>query len=229
MINNKIFVIILFYASIFSSDFNTETQNILESLHQNDLWILEKITEDSLYIYSKRIEGMDLLAFRADKKVIVDPMEIINVISDVGNYENFITNSGVLKTEELQQINGYLDAYQHITINLPFFSNRDYFFRMIANQNALYNNKLIEWYLLDLNDIEKNDLIRKDNNAIYLDYGAGMWLSKPINNQEFYISYRLIMDLGGYIPDILVEKINEIALVNLFKDVLKEALSRKMN
>ena len=70
MINNKIFVIILFYASIFSSDFNTETQNILESLHQNDLWNLEKITEDSLYIYSKRIEGMDLLAFRVDKKVI---------------------------------------------------------------------------------------------------------------------------------------------------------------
>ena len=47
--------------------------------------------------------------------------------------------------------------------------------------------------------------------------------------EKFDISYRLIMDPGGYIPDLLVEMINEVALVSLFKDVLKEARSRRLN
>jgi hypothetical protein len=37
------------------------------------------------------------------------------------------------------------------------------------------------------------------------------------------------MDPGGYIPDLLVEMINEVALISLFKDVLKEVRSRRLN
>jgi len=100
---------------------------------------------------------------------------------------------------------------------------------MIANKEALYNDKLIEWSLIDLERINEIDMSKKDENAIYLDYGAGMWLSRPVGEKKFDISYRLIMDPGGYIPDLLVELINEVALVSLFKDVLKEARSRKLN
>ena len=100
---------------------------------------------------------------------------------------------------------------------------------MIANKEALYDDKLIEWSLIDLEKINKIDMSIKDENAIYLDYGAGMWLSRPVGEKKFDISYRLIMDPGGYIPDLLVELINEVALVSLFKDVLKEARSRKLN
>ena len=83
---------------------------------------------------------------------------------------------------------------------------------MIANKEALYNDKLIEWSLIDLEKINKIDMSIKDENAIYLDYGAGMWLSRPVGEKKFDISYRLIMDPGGYIPDLLVELINEVAL-----------------
>jgi hypothetical protein len=37
------------------------------------------------------------------------------------------------------------------------------------------------------------------------------------------------MDPGGAIPSILVDMINEVSLINLFKDVLKEAIIRSDN
>ena len=212
--------------SFCSADIKSESQEILDALYQDQSWELQKITEDSLYIYKKDILEMDLAAFRVNKKVSIDPFEIINIISDIENYKKFLTSAQALKTEKLNQKSGYLDVYQHITIDLPFFNDRDYFFRMIANKEALYNNKLIEWYLLDQNIIEKEDFKKKDLKATYLDYGAGMWLSNPLSENKFDISYRLVMDPGGSIPSVLVDLINEVSLVSLFNDVLKEAISR---
>ena len=212
--------------SFCSADIKSESQEILDALYQDQSWELQKITEDSLYIYKKDILEMDLAAFRVNKKVSIDPFEIINIISDIENYKKFLTSAEALKTEKLNQKSGYLDVYQHITIDLPFFNDRDYFFRMIANKEALYNNKLIEWYLLDQNIIEKEDFKKKDLEATYLDHGAGMWLSNPLSENKFDISYRLVMDPGGSIPSVLVDLINEVSLVSLFNDVLKEAISR---
>ena len=220
------FRLILILFSFSFADTKSESQEILDALYQDQSWELQKITEDSLYIYKKDILEMDLAAFRVNKKVSIDPFEIINIISDIENYEKFLTSAEALKTEKLNQESGYLDVYQHITIDLPFFNNRDYFFRMIANKEALYNNKLIEWYLLDQKIIEKKDLEKKDLEATYLDYGAGLWLSNPSSENMFDISYRLVMDPGGSIPSILVDMINEVSLISLFNDVLKEAISR---
>ena len=220
------FRLILILFSFSFADTKSESEYILDALYEDDFWELQKITEDSLYIYKKDILEMDLAAFRVNKKVSIDPLEIINIISDIDNYKKFLTSAEALKTEKLNQKSGYLDVYQHITIDLPFFNDRDYFFRMIANKGALYNNKLIEWYLLDQYIIEKEDFKKKDLGATYLDYGAGMWLSNPLSENMFDISYRLVMDPGGSIPSVLVDLINEVSLVSLFNDVLKEAISR---
>ena len=220
------FRLFLILFSFSFADAKSESEYILDALYEDDFWELQKITEDSLYIYKKDILEMDLAAFRVNKKVSIDPFEIINIISDIENYKKFLTSAEALKTEKLSQKSGYLDVYQHITIDLPFFNDRDYFFRMIANKGALYNNKLIEWYLLDQYIIEKEDFKKKDLGATYLDYGAGMWLSNPLSENMFDISYRLVMDPGGSIPSVLVDLINEVSLVSLFNDVLKEAISR---
>ena len=41
---------------------------------------------------------------------------------------------------------------------------------MIANKEALYDDKLIEWSLIELSKINFFDMSIKDENAIYLDY-----------------------------------------------------------
>ena len=73
--------------SFCSADIKLESQEILDALYQDQSWELQKITEDSLYIYKKDILEMDLAAFRVNKKVSIDPFEIINIISDIENYK----------------------------------------------------------------------------------------------------------------------------------------------
>ena len=47
-----------------------------------------------------------------------------------------------------------------------------------------------------------------------------------IDKSKIKISYRLFMDPGGSIPNFLTDKINEISIINLFKDVIAEAERR---
>ena len=43
----------------------------------------------------------------------------------------------------------------------------------------------------------------------------------------YILSYRLFMDPSGYIPDFIIEKVNEISIYNIFNDVVLEALNRR--
>ena len=115
-----VFAILIFLCLIRANE--KQSKILIDELYQDKLWVLEKSTDDSLKIYSKRINGINLMAFRVNKTVTIDPLEIINVVSDLENYANFISNSKNLKTEMLNQNDGSLMAYQHIKISLPFFS-----------------------------------------------------------------------------------------------------------
>ena len=64
--------------------------------------------------------------------------------------------------------------------------------------------------------------------AIKLDYGAGMWMAEPIDEKEYILSYRLYLDPGGSIPGFAVELLNKMNIVNVFKDVVKEAAHRNI-
>ena len=78
------------------ADIKSESKEILNDLYQDQSWELQKITEDSLYIYKKDILEMDLAAFRVNKKVSIDPFEIINIISDIENYKKFLNSNASL-------------------------------------------------------------------------------------------------------------------------------------
>ena len=82
---------------------------------------------------------------------------------------------------------------------------------------------LVEWYLIEPRGSTELLDVKQDPSAIYLKHGAGVWFFKPMDNNRVTISYRLIMDPGGYIPSFMKEMINKISVVNLFRDVLKEA------
>ena len=64
--------------------------------------------------------------------------------------------------------------------------------------------------------------------AIYLDYGAGLWMAEPIDEKEYILSYRLYLDPGGSIPDFAIEFLNKMNIVNIFKDVVSEATRRNI-
>jgi len=106
-------------------------------------------------------------------------------------------------------------------------NDRHYCFKLIKNEINIEDSKtLVKWFLLnedtELLDIQSSN----DDNTIYLKYGAGIWLVDSIDKSKIKISYRLFMDPGGSIPNFLTEKINEVSIINLFKDIIAEAERR---
>jgi hypothetical protein len=55
-----------------------------------------------------------------------------------------------------------------------------------------------------------------------------MWMAEPIDEDEYILSYRLYLDPGGSIPDFAIEFLNKMNILNVFKDVVKEATQRNI-
>jgi hypothetical protein len=105
--------------------------------------------------------------------------------------------------------------------------DREYFFRVHTGGYDIEDNfSIVHWYLID--KPEKVQTQNTSNDAIYLDYGAGLWMAERADDGEYMLSYRLYLDPGGSIPDFAIELLNKMSIVNVFNDVLNEA-SRRNN
>ena len=71
--------------------------------------------------------------------------------------------------------------------------------------------------------VELNERLK---DAVYLDYGAGLWVAEEIEKDTIILSYRIYMDPGGSLPDLLIDIMNKVSVVNVFKDAVTEAQNR---
>ena len=227
MINmNKkiIFWTVVFLNILYSMDPNGRPDDLFTYLYDEGEWEYVDESSDSISLYLKNLDKINLTAMSVSKSIQLEPKLLKNIIVDVNKYKSFLSSANSLKTIEVSRNSNFLDAYQHIEIEFPFFDNRQYFFRM--HTDFLHNediSTLVEWYLIEPRGSTELLSVKQDPSAIYLKHGAGVWFFKPMDNNRVTISYRLIMDPGGYIPSFMKEMINKISVVNLFRDVLKEA------
>ena len=54
----------------------------------------------------------------------------------------------------------------------------------------------------------------------------GIWNIDFLDDGTSIISYRLLIDPGGYLPDFAVDHVNKVNIVNLFRDVINEGKRR---
>ena len=162
------------------------------------------------------------------KKDIDLPKKILqDVIMDVNNYKQFLKSSDSFISNEIKRTTHFVDGYQFIPINIPFFDNREYLFRMYPSGFKDDDSiSIIHWYLLDENEIV---LDKKNHSATYLSHGAGLWVAEEKSNNKTSLSYRLYMDPGGSLPTFLIDMINKTSVVNIFEDVIAEAQNRYLN
>ena len=224
-INKKIiFWTVVFLNILYSMDPNGRPENLFTYLYDEGEWEYVDESSDSISLYLKNLDKINLTAMSVSKSIQLEPKLLKNIIVDVNKYKSFLSSANSLKTIEVLRDSNFLDAYQHIKIELPFFDNRQYFFRMhtdfLQNEDI---STLVEWYLIEPRGSTELLAVKQDPSAIYLIHGAGVWFFKPMDNNRVNICYRLIMDPGGYIPSFMKEMINKISVVNLFRDVLKEA------
>ena len=196
---------------------------LLLSLNSNDGWTDIKEIDDSTNISMKELSESKLYAIKVDKIIDIEPDQITDVIMDVNNYNSFLTNSESFKSEVVNQYDKNLIGYQYIKVDIPFFDDREYYFKMSREQISDQDTTtMCFWLLLEPFKEKANNI-----NAIYLEYGAGIWKSEQISPGKYNISYRLYMDPGGSIPTFVVDIINETSIVGLFQDALNEAYRRQ--
>tara|TARA_A100001011_G_C14290707_1_gene836056 strand:+ start:280 stop:879 length:600 start_codon:yes stop_codon:yes gene_type:complete len=198
---------------------------LLDKIKSDKSWKDLKVVNENTLIKIKEIDGFDLPAISIQRVINVDPNEVKDILIDILNYKNVLKSSGSLKTKIISKNNQYLDGYQFIKSELPFISSREYYFRMYYSKNFLDNNTLVHWYLLNKKNKTKG-MVNADD-AVYLDFGAGIWLFKKIEKNKYLISYRLYMDPGGSLPDFIINKVNESSIFNIFNDVIEEASKSK--
>ena len=131
-----------------------------------------------------------------------------------------------MKSLRLNHSDNWVDAYQYISSNIPFLSDRKYCFRISSEQiNKDDSLSIVHWFLLDQNEC---DIVGEmyENNAIYLHFGAGLWLAEKQSDGSSIISYIIYIDPGGAIPTFVIDKANRISVTTILEDVLTEASRR---
>ena len=223
----KIFLFFIFFISCVCFGEGVQSQNLLDSLHVEDEWVINNILDDGIHFYTKRIKSLDQIAVKVSQVTSISPRYIKSVVTDLDKYGEFLSNSNTMSSKILFLAEEYVDGYQYIRVSLPFFSDRRYCFRMFDyDMPPDSSGAFVEWFLLDEKLKYKNFLKKNNPEAIYISIGSGSWSANIIDTSRYDISYRLIMDPGGSIPDFLTQKINSISIINLFRDVMLEAKRR---
>ena len=219
-----IFIVQLVFARSEKNDL--EPKELYKLLEESKGWVINDEIE-GYKLFSKKIKDQDLKAVMVSYETNISFLSIQEVLMDVKNYESFLSSSNKMVTKEIKKDSGMVVGYQFIPINFPFMNDRHYYFKLIKNEINIKNSPtLVKWFLLDKNTQLLAIQSLNDANAVYLKYGAGLWLVDSFDKNKIKISYRLFMDPGGSIPNFLIDKINEISIINLFKDVIAEAERR---
>ena len=221
----KIFILILMSSYGNAEIKDNRTEELLKTLYNNEGWVVDNIKE-GISLSRKTIENMELTALMVRQKIMI-PKEIVqSVIMDVNNYENFLNNKGLISKVINRGIN-WVDGYQYIPIDIPMIADREYLFRMYPDgHNKEDTTSIIHWYLLDKKQDVLVELNERLKDAVYLDHGAGLWVAEEIEKDTIILSYRIYMDPGGSLPDLLIDIMNKVSAVNVFKDAVTEAQNR---
>jgi len=220
-----IFITILCFSSAYGKEINSQNRSLLKVLHANSSWNIIEKTSDSIYISEKIIGESGLNAVKVEKIYDIEPDYFTDVIMNVDAYGSFLSNTKSLYSKVIDDTPDGLIGYQRITVDLPFFDDREYYFYMSREPfDDKYSNVMCYWILLDPDQSQKN-FIRSEN-ITYLREGAGLWQWEPAQNGGVKIAYILTMHPGGSIPDFMVEMINKNSIVGLFRDVENEVNSK---
>ena len=221
---------LFFFIFNFSLGKDIDSYSLLDSLHIEKNWVPTNLLDDGTRFYTKNIKGINQTAVKVSRITKTSPRHIKSVITDLNKYGEFLSNSSTMSSQILSLTDEYVDGYQHIQVSLPFFSDRRYCFRMFDYDLPLDSSGIIiKWFLLDKNGDYQEFLNQNNPEAVYIDLGSGSWSVSVLDTSKYEISYRLIMDPGGSIPDFLTQKINSISIINLFRDVMIEAENRFFN
>ncbi len=213
-----------FDLSLLANEIIEKPVALFQMLRSNEDWTTVA-KKGEVILSTKSIKNMSLVAFMAKQKTNIPSKIIQDIVMDVKNYGQYFRSAGEFVFNEVKKFRGVVEGYHLLPVDLPFMKDREYFFRVhTGGYNIEDNVSIVHWYLIDKPEKVQTQNTSKD--AIYLDYGAGLWMAERSDDGDYMLSYRLYLDPGGSIPDFAIELLNKMSVVNVFNDVLIEASRR---
>ena len=222
-IDMKSILLVIIINSCFMFSLNSSNEDLLEFLKQDENWTLIETKDNNLRIFEKDIPRSNLNALKVEKIVEIDTDKILEVVMDISNYPDVMDNSS-MTSYIIGKKDDNIYAYNKFPIPFPFISSRHYFFKI----NQISSNE-INWTLVDNKEAKSSSMlikILKDNDeAVYIDNGAGVWKIDKISDNLSKVSYSLYMDSGGSLSDYINDLLASQSIVLLFNGVLKKSRS----
>jgi len=190
-----------------------------KSLYEDNDWSLIETSDEGISIATKTVDGVAVKAVKVTQVVDVDPEILAQVIEDVANYGRFLTSASAMECDLLEVGDDYLVGYQYVDV--PLISDRVYAFKMYRPDSA---STRVDWELIPKKNLKDYSINKRS--GVYIDYGVGSWSMNKRADGMYDVSYRLVMDPGGWIPDSVSDYFNQVSIVGIFKDALVETQRR---
>ncbi len=201
------FILIILLTIYYTSNLNYQ---LLDILYEEKNWILDEKLEDNSKIFFKNINDINLKAIKISRDIEIDPLQILEVIKNVNNYNNVLKNSPNVITTPIQSTDAIIAKHD---ISIPLFNDLYYFFKIGELSNKVY------WTLEDSDNYKKYQ-----SSGSALSIGCGGWDYKKKSNGIYEINYRLIFDIDGY-PNWIINYLNYYSLINVYNDVIYATLN----
>lgn len=192
---------------------------LAEQLHDATKWNMVESTVDGISIAEKDIEGVAVKAVMVTQAIDIDPETLLEVIEDIANYDSFLSSAPGSEAFLLQSNNDHIIGYQYVEV--PLIADRVYAFKMFRPDTA---ETRVDWELIP-QSLSGSFSINK-RSGVYIDIGVGSWSMYKRPDGKYDVSYRLVMDPGGWIPDSVSDYFNRVSIVGIFKDAIIETKRR---
>ena len=186
---------------------------LLSKMFDREGWKVVSSHSDSLTVYKKNITDIPIPAFKATMITSV-PMEyVISAILDGENHEDFMGSSHVIESEFVDSpLRDTTFVYQ--MLDLPIISNRHYITKNYNDTIKVDRHYRLNW-LIDSrqNSLFFNDYIKNKNeeygSPIFMENGAGSWEVEYLDVNKVSVSYIVLTDPGGWIPNRIISYVNK--------------------
>ena len=170
-----------------------------------------------LVIFTKDVEkGRRIVAIA---EVDARPEVVFNVVNDFDHYPEFMPY--VIESRVLSR-NGDSEVVAYNRIAPPFVAERDYPLKFRMTRGSLANGGVFrsEWTASPETEPEVEGVVR-------IRLNDGSWVAEPISGgSRTRLTYTLLTNPGGMIPDFVANMSNTVAIPKLFKAVMKRSVEK---
>jgi len=190
-----------------------------EQLYDGNNWTLIESREDGILVAEKEIDGIAVKVVMVSQTISIDPEILAEVIEDIANYGQFLSSAPGMEATLLKDNSDHIIGYQYVEV--PLISDRVYAFKMFRPDTT---EPRVDWELIPQNMLDGFTI--NERSGVYIDVGVGSWSMYKRSDGKYDVSYRLVMDPGGWLPGSVSDYFNRVSIVGIFKDAIIETERR---